>query len=237
MSGLPRARLLISMFSVAFFGLTTTNFAQAQSGAVVVGASTTWAKGNYQLTSLTVNGGATLTVGGGSSVTVTGAVQVTGNSNIVLEAANNTGQVNGTWQGTGVTINAASVEVDAGSSINADGQGYAPTAGPGGSTAQYIAGSYGGLGATPAGSTTVASPVYGSATAPVDLGSGGGPSPSGGIGGSGGGAIRLVVSGTLTNNGVISANGGGTLNKGSGGTGAGGSVYVTADTLDRKSVV
>src|SRR5580698_232459 len=106
MSGLPRARLLISMFSVAFFGLTTTNFAQAQSGAVVVGASTTWAKGNYQLTSLTVNGGATLTVGGGSSVTVTGAVQVTGNSNIVLEAANNTGQVNGTWQGTGVTINA-----------------------------------------------------------------------------------------------------------------------------------
>ena len=38
-----------------------------------------------------------------------------------------------TWQGSGVTLNAASVVVNAGGSINADGQGYVANAGPGGS--------------------------------------------------------------------------------------------------------
>jgi hypothetical protein len=80
---------------------------------------------------LTIANGATLTVGGGSTVTVTGALVVTGNSNVVLQGLNTTAQVNNAWAGTGVTLNAGSVQVDAGSSINADGQGYVALAGPG----------------------------------------------------------------------------------------------------------
>ena len=65
-----------------------------------------------------------MTVGGGSTVNVTAGVLVTANSSIILQSINTAAQVNGTWQGTGVTLNAASVQVDPGSSINADGQGY-----------------------------------------------------------------------------------------------------------------
>ena len=75
-------------------------------------------------------------------------------------------------------------------------------------------GSYGGLGYSTA--TCSAGPIYGSALTPTDLGSGGGGTTiaAGGsdyadrVGGNGGGAIRLIVTGTLTNNGTISANGG-----------------------------
>ena len=51
-----------------------------QSGNVVITANTRWVTGTYNLTSLTVQGGAVLTIGGGSTVTVTGALVVTGNS-------------------------------------------------------------------------------------------------------------------------------------------------------------
>jgi hypothetical protein len=95
--------------------------------------------------------------------------------------------VNGTWQGTGVTLNAGSVQVDPGSSINADGQGYLALAGPGaGGQGNEIGGSYGGLGGGQTANLT-----YGSASAPVDLGSGGGDyNVATGVGG---GAIRLIV--------------------------------------------
>ena len=192
-----------------------------QSGDVVIAANTTWAAGTYNLTSLTVQGGATLTVGGGSMLTVTGSILITANSNMVLQSINNTAQVSGTWQGAGVTINAVSVQVDSGSSINADSQGYVAKTGPGAiNQGTQDGGSYGGIG----GGQTV-NDLYGSDTAPVDLGSGG----DGGTPGAGGGAIRLVVSGTLTDNGVISANGQSV--SGSGGGGAGGSIYVTAGSL------
>ena len=112
----------------------------------------------------------------------------------------------------GVKINAYNITIDSGATISADGQGY--LLGPGTSDDSYENGSsYGGVG----GGAT-AKPVYGSAIEPVDLG-------SGGVGGHrGGGAIRLVVSGTLKNNGVISANG--TSYRTSGG-----SIYVTTNYL------
>ena len=181
------------------------------------------ANSNVTYNSITVRNGAVMTVGGGSTVDVTAGVLVTANSSIILQSINNSAQVNGTWQGTGVTLNAASVQVDAGSSINADGQGYLALAGPGaGPQGNENGGSYGGLGGGQPAST-----IYGSATAPIDLGSGGGVyNASTGVGG---GAIRLIVTGTLTNNGIISANGAPVT--GSGGGGAGGSVYVTTSTL------
>src|ERR1019366_7943565 len=105
--------------------------AQGLTGDVIISTNTSWPTANYNVTSLTVQSGAALTIGGGSSVTVTNAITVSGNSSIVLQATNTTAQVNGTWQGAGVTVQAGSVQVDAGSSINADGQGYVSRAGPG----------------------------------------------------------------------------------------------------------
>src|ERR1019366_2473445 len=100
---------------------------------------------------------------------VSNGILVGGNSSIVLQSINNSAQVNGVWAGVGVTVQAGSVQVDPGSSINADAQGYLSSArraeadgASGGS-----GGSYGGLGGYSSGL------IYGSASAPVDLGSGG----------------------------------------------------------------
>jgi hypothetical protein len=214
----PPVFLLMSLL----LGLTNTLL--AQSGNVVINTPTTWPSGVYNLTSLTVTGGATLT----------------------LQGANTTGQVSGQWAGQGVTINATNVQVDSGSAISADGQGYvgvtcagnASGAGPGGGPYNCNnngnGGSYGGLGTGP---NTSSVATYGSSLTPTDLGSGGAGGwqtwPNGpGQGGNGGGAIRLIVSGTVTNNGIISANGaGGQVSTGAAGSGSGGSVYVTTSTL------
>jgi len=108
----------------------------------------------------------------------------------------------------GVIINAKNITVDSGSIISADSQGYVN--GPGTLKEKTAGGSYGGLG-----ERNSASSIYGSATEPTDLGSGGsGPY------GHGGGAIKLVVSGIISNNGIIRANG--HTNS------SGGSIYVIA---------
>jgi YD repeat-containing protein len=178
---------------------------------------------NVQYNTFTVTNGALLTVGGGSTISITGGFLVTQNSTVVLEGANTGGQLNGTWAGAGDTIQAGSLQVDAGSTLNADGQGYLPGNGPGaGAQGTTNGGSFGGAGGGQGGSTT-----YGAATGPSDLGSGGGQYQGAGL--PGGGALRLNVSGTLTNYGVISANAAGV--SGSVGGSAGGSVYVTTATL------
>ena len=72
-------------------------------------------------------------------------------------------------------------------------------------------------------------PTYGSALVPIDPGSAGGATSGGWS--AGGGAIRLIVSGTLTNNGVISANGTQNVWNGYSAGGSGGSIYATVGTL------
>jgi len=126
-----------------------------------------------------------------------------------------------------VTLNAASLSVDAGSTISADGKGFLSGQGPGAGGANGAGGGYGGKGRSHAGS--LGGSTYGSALAPVDLGSGGGATGWNGVpGGSGGGAIRINISETLTLNGLISANGN-EFSKDSyyAGGGSGGSVYIT----------
>lgn len=110
----------------------------------------------------------------------------------------------------GVKIVATNITINSGSSISADGQGYSGT-GPGSGTGS-IAASYGG-----AGGGNTATSTYGSATKPVDLGSGVGSYR-------GGGAIRLIATGTFLNDGSISANG-------SGYRSSGGSIYITVNDL------
>ncbi|MGE0267765.1 MAG: LamG-like jellyroll fold domain-containing protein [Candidatus Omnitrophota bacterium] len=111
--------------------------------------------------------------------------------------------------------------LDAGTQINVDGLGYDSGFGPGAPTTRN-GGSYGGIGGDHEEDGTDGA-VYGSITAPVNLGSGGGA----GIGGDGGGAVILTVSGTTTIDGTISAEGGST----GADSGSGGSIFITTGRL------
>ncbi|MFA6257704.1 MAG: DUF5018 domain-containing protein [Candidatus Paceibacterota bacterium] len=119
----------------------------------------------------------------------------------------------------GVKINAVNITIDAGSLISADGKGYGPNQGPGAgedvSAISNPGASYGGASSGNSNET-----IYGSATHPIDLGSGGITY--------GGGAIRIMVSDTFTNNGIVSVNG----NTSS----SGGSIYVTAKDIGGSGV-
>ena len=135
-------------------------------------------------------------------------------------------------------------------SINVNGKGFAGGAistrgsGPaGGSDGQHCGGggTHGGdgswsdsgcFGLSSAGAT------YGSAVAPITLGSGGGGSDSA-MGGAGGGAVKISVSGTISISGTISANGsaGGLGASRSGGGGAGGSIWLIASQLSGSGVI
>jgi RHS repeat-associated protein len=140
----------------------------------------------------------------------------------------------------GVKIDAEILTIEEGSSISANGKGYPAGQGLGaGNSSAYrgSGGGYGGKGGDGSDSSYRGGLPYGSAIAPVDLGSGGG-GPGGTInnivyictGGPGGGAIKLNISGTLTLYGVISTNGGNAIGSQSGG-GSGGSIYIITDTL------
>jgi uncharacterized repeat protein (TIGR02543 family) len=182
---------------------------------------------------VTVQNGSTVIMSGGSTLTSGGTLTVTGASTVLVQAKN-TAPVGGLWVGVGAGISAINVQIDAGSIISADGQGYpgsgcsGPGSGPGGGPLycnnQGNGGSYGGIGGGPN-----PAPTYGSILAPTDLGSGGSGAYGGLTGGTGGGAIQLVVLQTLTNNGTVTANGNGA--PGNAGGGSGGSVYVVTGTL------
>lgn len=118
-----------------------------------------------------------------------------------------------------------SLTIASNGAVNADGLGYFHGYGPGRTTLPRHGGTHGGVGATyvAGGSLVPTGMVYGSLVAPVNLGSGG--QPEGGKSMSGGGAIKLVVTGALTNNGSISANGAGWPG------GAGGSVFLKAQSF------
>ncbi|MCM8790744.1 MAG: hypothetical protein NC938_03480, partial [Candidatus Omnitrophica bacterium] len=106
--------------------------------------------------------------------------------------------------------------INAGGAVNASYKGYRGTYGPG--KYDWGGATYGGQG----GNNPLA--TYGSVTEPISLGSGG----YGGISQYGGGAIKLVVTGTLTNNGTIEANG---VGGGSYSPGSGGSIWIDCGTL------
>ncbi|MBI4333818.1 MAG: hypothetical protein HY673_21360, partial [Chloroflexi bacterium] len=155
-------------------------------GDLIVTTNTTLAAGSYAFNNVTVSNNAVLTLS--SDTSLPGFK--------------------------GVTINAATLTIDAGSSVSADWQGYPASQGPGGtSTSAGGGGTYGGTGGLSDKAT------YGSALQPVDLGSGGAST-------AGGGAIRLIT-GSLSVNGSITANGSAVYY----GAGAGGSIWVTTQTL------
>ena len=175
---------------------------------------------------VTLDDAAILTLEGGSTLTVRGALAVTNGSQVIGQGKNNGGPVNGAWAGAGVTINAGSLSIDAGSKISADGQGYycnweSGGNGPGGGGAGS-GGSYGGKG------TGSSGPTYGSAAFPVDLGSAG-PAYFGQVS-RGGGSLRLNVDGALNLDGEITADGTCSATWNCSG-GSGGSLFISAGTL------
>ncbi len=118
-------------------------------------------------------------------------------------------------------------------SLTVDDLGYGQTNGPGaGSTvsSESSGGGYGGAGGN-SDSGAIGGITYGSASQPVDFGSGGGGGDGAGtVGSQGGGAVRLSVGGTLSLNGNLSANGNFAQQDYAGG-GAGGSLWISANTL------
>jgi len=128
--------------------------------------------------------------------------------------------------GYGFSFTTTNFTVESGSHVSTDGTGYTATRGPGGGTSDS-AGSYGGVGGD---GWNVGSPkaTYGSITAPLDLGSGGGDRTC--ASGVGGGAIYIMATGTLNVAGSIHSNGsGGGCAEGAG---SGGSVYIIAGILE-----
>src|SRR3989344_517586 len=156
--------------------------------------------------------------GTSSTLKMTATVWTYTSTNIDVNASGTIYVDEDNTQGNLVTISATTSVVGSGGKISADGTGFPIGQGPGVGPI-YTGASYGGRGGNH--STAQSAATYGSDTAPVDLG-------SGSSGSAGGGAVRLNISGTLTNNGTITANG---ASAGNLGNGSGGSIYVTSDTI------
>ncbi len=121
------------------------------------------------------------------------------------------------------SIYAASAEIQG--NITADSAGYSAEQGDGFGSMRCGAG-HGGRGNIAR--FGIPGDVYGSVSNPVTMGSGGGSGQ--GIGGSGGGALFMNVSGTLALSGKLSANGGDGGYRAGGGSG--GSVWVKSATIE-----
>ena len=111
-----------------------------------------------------------------------------------------------------VYVTCSNLTVQSGGSIDVTAKGYAGAdgkdgQGPGGTASGYRYGGagYGSVGG--AGKAAGGGPMYGSITAPTDLGSAGGAAATGYIGGHGGGAIRIQATGKVTVNGSVAADG------------------------------
>lgn len=140
--------------------------------------------------------------------------------------------------------------IHAGGGILANGTGYAGNTGPGAgryysSGSAYIGGGggYGGYGAAGGAGTPATAPnpsaggsPYGSPIFPLERGSGGGGTYPYAAGGSGGGLIRLNVTGVLQVDGIISANGSPGASPSAGG-GSGGTVFLEVGTLSGRGVI
>lgn len=169
-------------------------------------------------------------------------ITITGAGKLICQSS-----TSGTY-GSGVTITARNITIEAGGWICADGEGFMGGLvrdgfGPGYGGGAGISGQYGGAGASygglggnggnySSGINNYSRPVYSyvSSTQPIAVGSGGGcgDDANGPDWGNGGGAIKLIVSGTLTCDGYITADGvpGHVTTHDAPGGGSGGSIWI-----------
>ncbi|MCK4946368.1 MAG: hypothetical protein KAS59_08915, partial [Alphaproteobacteria bacterium] len=147
-----------------------------------------------------------------------------GTTGILTHYANTTAQTHV------INLEAANFTIASGGFINANYKGYwsSEGTGAGGDGARAGGAGYGGDGGD--GTAGAGGAGYGSITEPDDIGSGGGQY-SGDLGGSGGGAVKLIVSGTTIIEGDIITNGQNESSNGRGGGGSGGSIWINTGIL------
>ncbi len=168
-------------------------------------------------------------VQGGMELTVSGNITVnSGNLVFIGDPDAVGGGSAGSPHGIGYTLQAANITIADGASINADDKGFGNFDGPGSYINRNRGPSHGGTG----GSSTddenlMTMPRYGSVAGPTSLGSGGNHP--------GGGAIKLIASGTVTVNGRLSADA--TIAPGNNASGAGGSIWVAGGILEGEGII
>ncbi|MFA5392762.1 MAG: hypothetical protein WC306_03760, partial [Candidatus Paceibacterota bacterium] len=188
---------------------------------------------------ITDNGGIFALVSGGGSLTIPATSRLVANTSRTFTGLTVNGTLTHSTNSTAetyklnYTIN-GDVNVASGGAINVNYRGYQHSAGPGAGADGNCAGGagYGGEGGD--GTGAAGGSAYGSITEPSNIGSGGGDIDGSGSngywGGSGGGAIKLTISGTLTISGDITANGANYVSYYAGG-GSGGSIWINAGAL------
>ena len=243
-------RIAVTFRSNSFSGTLT---ARGGAGANYGGAGTIYTTGNSQfglpspapqlvidnggvrgsttLISSSING-ANLVIGSGASATF-GVQQMNWNSltissNASVGVSGNSDLI--------VTITSNAV-IQPGGAILLDGEGYTANTGLGLGFGKFISnsgsgGGHGGFGS--ASQTTSGGYSYDLIPTPSQSGSGGGSSTTNGS--AGGAAMHLIVGGTLTDNGSISANGTAGISSGAGG-GAGGALWLSAATLSGSGTI
>ena len=185
-------------------------------------------------TNVTVRSGAMIQHSANSAVITNASGQWVPDSRIYIVCTNLTvetnGQINADAAGyKGVTTNTCLTNIGGTAT-----RGYGPGAGGGngiGGGGRGGGGGYGGRGGDDGSASLYRGVTYGSTNAPDQPGSSGGIDlDRAGTSGAGGGLIRLVVSGSLTNNGSITAIGG-ACNVTEAGAGSGGGIYITCGTM------
>lgn len=214
---------LPSVINAGGIGLASGGTYNVNHDLTITNGGRLYIRSNSSITvsNMLIINGARLTISGNSSITVSDLVLQGTDSKLLLEGDTNANA--------GVTVNAQNLTLGTGTVITADHLGYIYGQGPGASadtTDEGPGASYGGPGGIGNTSDDV-QPVYGSATAPVDLGSGGNNYM---YSGTGGGAIKLNIANLFTLNGAISANGQTyTATYGSGGSG--GSIWIITKNI------
>ncbi|WP_413578215.1 beta strand repeat-containing protein [Bdellovibrio sp. HCB290] len=184
--------------------------------------------GDYNPTSITVTGVSSSVA---STLILKGNVTVSGDLNVT-----NYGVVSFTTEPTlytGYTFSAANIALDANSKMTADGAGYTQNSGPGYGSSRTGAG-HGGYGGRSS-DANATGPTYGRPLDPITVGSGGG-NYLGTTGGTGGGAIRVVATGSFAINGTITAKGNNGASANDGG-GSGGSISLFAGSFSGAGVI
>jgi uncharacterized repeat protein (TIGR01451 family) len=199
--------MIASSFAVSAGSFSLSSSAsplEGQGGNNIISTNSSMVAGSYRFDDLTITAGTTLILK--NDVSLTGFK--------------------------GVELVVGNLTVENGGMIASDGQGYGSDAGPGhGLSGVWEAGGggHGGVGGTAVRGEAGGS-IYDSSNHPIEPGSGGAyEAYYTSRGGSGGGAMKLIVTGTLHNDGSISADG--NISVMNGGGGSGGSILVIADDL------
>jgi hypothetical protein len=205
----------------------------ALDNAIVGGSSTVLVSQVTYAGSLVLTNGATLIFTNWTTkLYIAGDIAILSNGLMTLPAA-----FSNNCMSNRINFACSNLTIESFGQINADAKGYAAWSGPGRGVHETYGngGGYGGRGGKSTSMNEVPGQPYGSVSAPLDPGSGGGSYADNrpdlyAQGGSGGGAIRIEAGGTVTVNGTVTANGGaGTGSYGAGGSG--GSIYITCNTF------